>query len=540
LPLLFFIIDNVAHCQYATGETVPVIYKSNGTETFKIPTGVTSIRVLGWGAEESGGDREKNKGESGGGGRAGAYSEFVLSVTPGATLYYETGSGSSTSGAGGDSWISLNPDGSNPIQLAKGSQSVQPNDNIGADGGDRNSGVGAITTSGGKGSDSDADGSSPGRGVAKTNGNNTVRGGSGGNGQITFTYPCDESIDPPKDCWKYIDDSSVLGVVKIEFFKNCIWDVPKGHLEFEVLAIGVGVSHSGGSGGIVHACVNIGEVAVFGLVSNTPFQISVGEGGLSSTSKYLVGGFGEASRFNSSGTYYTTAGGIYKLTGSGGGSASDSGENPSGRGDFGINSSKSNQPNTIQKTLYDGSGGGASHSSNGGGAGRRNGGSGDTHSGGAGGAVSTGANGNSQRSGSGGDGLQFNQFDGLRFFSTSGSGGSNDSFIALGGSISADGTGAFDGSGGGGGSHSGAENGGKGAKGVIIVRYDIPRTLPIEYLYFDSNYNSQVRTGELSWATAKEWENSHFEIERAVNNVREWKAIGEVSWSWIFRFRSEV
>jgi hypothetical protein len=577
LALLFFTIGTVAHSQCVSGETITVIYTTNGTETFKIPSGVTSIRIQVWGGGGKGGDIEKDKGESGGGGGAGAYSESVLTVTPGATLYYMTGSGSSTSGAGGDSWISLNPDGSDPILLAKGGQSVQPNDNIGADGGDRNSGVGAIRTSGGKGSDSDGnggdggdspnggdggdgarsnnsngtDGSSPGGGGggAKTNGNNTVRGGSGGNGQITFTYPCDESVDPPGDCWKYIDDGSVSGVVIIEFFENCIWDAPKGLLEFEVLAIGGGGgggSYSGGgggSGGIVNAFVNIGEVAVFGLVSNTPFQISVGEGGLGSTSNDQVGGSGEASRFNSSGIYHTTAGGIYKLTaggGGGGGSSRDGGANPSGRGDFGNNSSKSNETNMIIKALYNGSGGGASHPGNNGGMGQRNGGGGNTHAGGGGGGtVSTGANGNSsQRGGSGGDGLQFNQFDGVRFFSAGGGGGSKNNYTALGGSNGAGGNGGYNGSGqegqtpgsgGGGGGHSGAENGGKGAKGVVLIRYEIAKILPIEYLYFNSNYNSQARTGELSWATAKEWENSHFEIERAVNNVKEWEAIGEVA-----------
>jgi hypothetical protein len=550
----------------------------NGSiQQFKVPAGVTSLTMKAWGGGGKGGDREKDKGESGGGG-AGAYSESVISVTPGETLYYNTGSGSSNSGAGGDSWISKASNGSNPILLAKGGESVRSNDEDGADGGSRNSGVGIIRTSGGNGSDADRDGGdggdspnggdggdgtrsnnsdgtdglSPGGGGggSKTNGNNTVSGGSGGNGQISFTYACDDSVGPPSgDCWKYLDDGSVSGVVIIEFFENCVWDAPKGLLEFEVLAIGGaggGGAHSGGgggSGGIVHAFVNISEAAVFGLLSNTPFQISIGEGGVGSTSKDQKGGSGEASIFNSSGTYQTTAGGIYKLTaggGGGGGSDSGGGGNASGRGNAGNTSSKSNEPNMIQKTLYDGSGGGASHSDNGGGVGRRNGGSGNKHSGGGGGgASSTGANGSSsEKGGNGGDGLQFNQFDGLRFFSAGGGGGSNDDHTALGGSISAGGNGAHDGSGqegqtpgsgGGGGGHDGTENGGKGAKGVVLVRYEIARILPIEYLYFNSNYNSQARTGELSWATSKEWENSHFEIERSVNNVKEWEAIGEVA-----------
>ncbi|WP_238542163.1 T9SS type A sorting domain-containing protein [Cecembia lonarensis] len=52
--------------------------------------------------------------------------------------------------------------------------------------------------------------------------------------------------------------------------------------------------------------------------------------------------------------------------------------------------------------------------------------------------------------------------------------------------------------------------------------------LPVEYLYFKSTFLAQERAVRLNWATAKEWENSHFEIERAVNGVRSWEKIGEV------------
>ena len=37
------------------------------------------------------------------------------------------------------------------------------------------------------------------------------------------------------------------------------------------------------------------------------------------------------------------------------------------------------------------------------------------------------------------------------------------------------------------------------------------------------------RSGDLTWATAKEWENDHFEIERSVNDLKEWKKIDEVA-----------
>lgn len=54
------------------------------------------------------------------------------------------------------------------------------------------------------------------------------------------------------------------------------------------------------------------------------------------------------------------------------------------------------------------------------------------------------------------------------------------------------------------------------------------RILPVEYLYFNASYNSSIRTGELTWATAKEWENDRFEIERSVNDVKSWETVGQV------------
>lgn len=52
--------------------------------------------------------------------------------------------------------------------------------------------------------------------------------------------------------------------------------------------------------------------------------------------------------------------------------------------------------------------------------------------------------------------------------------------------------------------------------------------LPVEYLYLNASFDSFQRTGEITWATAKEWENSHFEIERAVNNIHSWTLLDQV------------
>ncbi|MCE7058182.1 autotransporter adhesin family protein [Algoriphagus sp. AGSA1] len=54
------------------------------------------------------------------------------------------------------------------------------------------------------------------------------------------------------------------------------------------------------------------------------------------------------------------------------------------------------------------------------------------------------------------------------------------------------------------------------------------RILPVDLLYFNTSYRPQDHSALLHWSTAKEWENSHFEIERAVNSVKEWETIGQV------------
>ncbi|TVP51726.1 MAG: T9SS C-terminal target domain-containing protein [Mongoliibacter sp.] len=58
--------------------------------------------------------------------------------------------------------------------------------------------------------------------------------------------------------------------------------------------------------------------------------------------------------------------------------------------------------------------------------------------------------------------------------------------------------------------------------------------LPVEYIYFKSNFDNLKRAVKLSWATAKEINNSHFEVERAINSITNWNKIAEiegVGWS---------
>ncbi|SMP27928.1 hypothetical protein SAMN06265367_105193 [Algoriphagus winogradskyi] len=71
-----------------------------------------------------------------------------------------------------------------------------------------------------------------------------------------------------------------------------------------------------------------------------------------------------------------------------------------------------------------------------------------------------------------------------------------------------------------------------GSSGVSVgsspAYYGGCRILPVEFLYYMATYQSKDRSVLLEWSTSKEWENSHFEIERAVNSVKEWETIGRI------------
>lgn len=54
------------------------------------------------------------------------------------------------------------------------------------------------------------------------------------------------------------------------------------------------------------------------------------------------------------------------------------------------------------------------------------------------------------------------------------------------------------------------------------------RILPIGIAQFDIKFRPDTRKTEIFFSTAKEWEASHFEIERAVNQVETWETIGSV------------
>jgi hypothetical protein len=79
------------------------------------------------------------------------------------------------------------------------------------------------------------------------------------------------------------------------------------------------------------------------------------------------------------------------------------------------------------------------------------------------------------------------------------------------------------GSGGGAGSNSG----GAGSAGIVIIRISY-RILPLEFSYFDTHFKREDKVIELNWATAREWENSHFEIQRSLQDINNWEKIGSV------------
>lgn len=54
------------------------------------------------------------------------------------------------------------------------------------------------------------------------------------------------------------------------------------------------------------------------------------------------------------------------------------------------------------------------------------------------------------------------------------------------------------------------------------------RILPIGIAQFDLKFRADERKTTVLFSTAKEWENSHFEIERASNQIETWETIGTV------------
>ncbi|MEX2565050.1 MAG: glycine-rich domain-containing protein [Cyclobacteriaceae bacterium] len=82
---------------------------------------------------------------------------------------------------------------------------------------------------------------------------------------------------------------------------------------------------------------------------------------------------------------------------------------------------------------------------------------------------------------------------------------------------------AINGGGGGGGSN----RGGNGGNGLVIISATLI-ILPVVYAYINASFDDKSRTGNITWTTLKEWENSHFEIERTINNVKTFERIAKI------------
>ena len=54
------------------------------------------------------------------------------------------------------------------------------------------------------------------------------------------------------------------------------------------------------------------------------------------------------------------------------------------------------------------------------------------------------------------------------------------------------------------------------------------RIMPVEYVYTKAQFNVSKRSNSIFWATGKEIENSHFEIERSIGNISDFEVIATV------------
>ena len=127
---LFFATQNI-YSQSPYTDNTP-----GGSETFIVPTGVTSITVSVWGAGGGGGGCNSS-GDGGSGGGGGGATTRVIAVTPGDTFTYNVGIG----GAGGLSTAGIGVNGTNST-FVNGGLGINMIGNFGTGGGPNRGGVG--------------------------------------------------------------------------------------------------------------------------------------------------------------------------------------------------------------------------------------------------------------------------------------------------------------------------------------------------------------------------------------------------------------
>jgi len=313
--------------------------------------------------------------------------------------------------------------------------------------------------------------------------------------------------------------------------------MPSLDIDEEIIDVMVAVVAGGGGAGMGEAAGGGGAGAISSrdglpLTVGVSYPVGVGSGGPGSNSLNQRGSNGTISSFF----------GINALGGGGGGSSSSSARNGAAGGSGG-GAAANNNPGNGQGTR----GGNSGNQTNFGGNGSRGGNGNQLNGGGGGGAGGPGTNGANNNPGNGGNGTGLNILLNIPNIQNSFAGGGGSTGrnpaqlygsgtggtfggISLGGDGDATITSGIGGSGRlntGSGGGAGSINGGSGSGGIVIIRISY-RILPVDYLYFDAYFRREERAAEIKWATGKEWENSHFEIQRAMGNVNSWETIGKV------------
>ncbi len=318
-------------------------------------------------------------------------------------------------------------------------------------------------------------------------------------------------------------------------------------LDVQVLAVGGGggggygdAAGGGGAGGITYR-------KNLSLTPLQPYEVKVGRGELGAVNSNMPGVNGQTSDFG----YLMQA-----LGGGGGGSTNfNNGDgNSGGYGGGGAFNGSTNGKGGQSQTNNSNRGGNAGNSGNGN---QRSG-------GGGGGAFGPGNNGNGNSGGNGSDGVLiasgcnncepfssillgvdqgFLVSNAISNVLAAGGGGvgsnpgqgngggipsAGNGGSSIGGNGNRSGKGANGKKNTGSGGGAGRDGGGNGGDGVVVIRITY-RVLPVEFLTFSATFDDQNRSGLLRWTIGKEWENSHFEIERAVNSIKTWEKIGEVA-----------
>jgi hypothetical protein len=536
------------------------VYEVDGF--FYVPADIFEITINVWGGGGKGGDATDEN--AGGGGGGGGYSTMTIPVNPGQMFRVGVGNGGTGSNpVGGASFVTQSTTddlaaalifatggeagvtggaGAGGVGNTQDGQNGFPNDNNiaggnGGQGGGDGGGLGGAGATESDNSDSSA-GSPPGGGGGGALGEGNI-GSNGGKGMVTISYSCPPIS--PTDCFEVVDDGSRTGNTIIRFTcEENEWIVPPGLLEFTVVAVGGGggggmgtAAGGGGAGGLVSQIFTSSNPE--GIADGTSFDILVGRGGAGATTVDERGANGGVSTLT--GNLDGEPISISALGGGGGGSfnsdvirngnngASGGGGASSGTGGLGQSGSNGGNGAVGEDAVAGGGGGGAGGA---GGIGVATG--NEIATGGDGGPGSSSSFfGYSFSYGAGGGGI-----GGSSTNNSAGSGGSAPDvvdpmeLVKIGGdgTIGGPGENGEDGTGSGGGA--GTESGGSGGHGVVYIIYQNFNILPVEYIFIKAEYQPDDRKVDVKWATSKEWENSHFEVQRAYQNTKNWENIGRV------------